>query len=477
MAGNQYISLLELTGEIQSVVSSSFKNKSYWVLADISDHKYYSQKGYHYFSLVEKNPNNHSVIAKMQAAAWGDGARSIQVFQNITGQSFKNDIRVLVNVSVTYSPSYGLQLILNSIDTSFTIGQLEQQRQATLQRLLDECSDFIWKSGNQYITRNSQLQLKPVIQKIAVVSSMNSAGFKDFQDTLEMNKHKYLISIDTYFTMVQGEANADALFNTLLNVYNSGIIYDAVIIIRGGGSQTDLLIFDQFNVAKIIAKFPIPIIAGIGHQVNETIADLMAHTSVKTPSIAAEFIISHNRQFEEDVLNLQKSIIIKSQQLFNSKQQRLVRLNSLLINKTKDLLQDNKDDLTTIKQGIINSAKSMLYESRVQINNTTSQLFTIPKMMIGNERNNLANEIKNLESYSRKFFVNKRGYIGHYSSVCKLMDPENLLKKGFALLYKNDRIVVDGQEIVSDDKVTIRLHNSEIQAIVTSNKIKNGNES
>ena len=476
MPVDNYISLSELTGQIKAVLNNSFYNKTFWVLADVVDHSHYGQKNYHFFNLVEKDRDNNSFIAKVATKAWGAGSLSIESFERITGQKFKSGISVMVNVSVTYTEAFGLQLNLNDVDTNFTVGQLEQQRQNTIHRLLTECSGFIQKVGDRFITANNKLSLNLVIQNIAVVTSKNAAGYNDFTDTIENNKYGYGVKIDPYFTMVQGEGNADALYQRLLDVYNSKIDYDAVVIIRGGGSQTDFLIFDQFNMAKIVAKFPIPIISGIGHQINETIVDLMAHTSVKTPSIAAEFIISHNKQFEENLLNLQKSIIIKTQQLFNLRQRELSQVSSTLINSTRHLLQSNKDGLTQSNQIAINTSKTILFERRAALNELSGRLLSKPKIVIGNKLNDLSNLVQNLKSFNKKYITNQRGYIGHYESMCRLMSPVNILKKGFAIIYQDDKIITDGKKLKSSNTIKIRLSESEITTTVTSNKNVNGNE-
>ncbi len=471
-----YISLSQLSSQIKAVLTNSFFNKTFWVLADVVDHKFYAQKGYHYFCLVEKDKQSHSVISKIQTVAWGAGASSIDSFERITGQKLRNDINVLVNVSVSYHPTYGLQLILNDIDTTFTIGQLELQRQQTLQRLLAECSEFIQKVGDRFVTSNSKLCLNIVLQKIAVVSSKSAAGYKDFIDTIETNKQGYKIAIDPYFTMVQGEGNVDALYQRLLDVFHSKIEYDAVVIIRGGGSQLDFLIFDQFKMAKIVAKFPIPIISGIGHHMNETIVDLMAHTSVKTPSIAAEFIIAHNKSFEEEILNMQKAIIIKSQQLLRYRQQSLSQVVADLSNSTRDILLSNREGLNNAYQLTINKSQSIIFDGRASLNELSGRILSRPRILVANKLNDLHNLLQNLTSYSKRYIINQRGYIGYYASVCKMMSPDNLLRKGFAILYLNNEIVVDAKGIKPSDKIKIKLSNADILATVTSNKETNGTE-
>ncbi len=471
-----HISLSQLTGQIKDVLHKAFNNKSFWVLADVVDHKFYQQKGHHYFSLVEKNPTSNAIVAKISAVAWSLGAGSIESFERVTGQKFRNDISVLVNVSVDYNEQYGLKLTLNDIDTTYTIGKLEEQRQRTIQRLLIECAAFIQKVGDTFVTRNKQLKLPLVIQNIAVVTSNNSAGYKDFTDTLSKNKEQYIVNIDPYYTTVQGEANADALFQRLLDVYKANKPYDAVVIIRGGGSQTDLLIFDQFDIARAVAKFPIPIISGIGHQINETIVDLMAHTPVKTPSIAAEFIINHNRQFETSLINFQKTILIKSQQIIKSRQDNLTLLRSSVIHYTREMLTFQKDELTEAYQVVVNQSKEILLARKSMVLDLSGRILARPRLLVGNKMNDLTNLVQNLRSFSRKYFVSNRNYLNHYVSVTRLMSPMNILKKGFAIVYQNEKIVVDGKNIKPTNQIKVRLIDSEIKATVNLNTPKDGSK-
>ena len=276
----------------------------------------------HFFDLVEKDPNANHIIAKISGKAFGIGTVRITHFEMTTGQKFTNNINLMLQVEVDYHNAYGLSLILTNIDTNFTIGRLQQQRDLTLQKLVNENS-FITKVNDQYQTTNKKLSLNLVIQHIALISSTSSAGAEDFKHSLENNPFNYKFQIDEYFAMVQGNNNHQQFFERIIDVYKSGIKYDAVVITRGGGAQTDFLLFDNYRIAKAVAKFPIPIITGIGHQKNTTIVDLMAHTQTKTPTQAAEFIIEHNQTFEKNLSNFQKNIIIKSQQRFNKSTQNL----------------------------------------------------------------------------------------------------------------------------------------------------------
>jgi exodeoxyribonuclease VII large subunit len=268
---------------------------------------------FHSFELIEKVPGTDNLLARFLGRAWGDGAQHIALFESRTGQKFGNNIQVLVRVKVNFHATYGLQLQLTDLDHTFTLGVLEQQRQQTLKKLCRENPQLIKKDGEDYWTKNKSLQLPGVIQKIAVITGKTSAGWQDFHHSLETNLYSYKFSITSYFTDVQGKDKALAMQNALVDIFQSSTQYDLVVIIRGGGAQPDLLLFDHYLVGRAIARFPVPVFTGIGHQKNITIADMMAHTSLKTPTKVADAIINHNRQFEDQLVTIQKTILIKAQ--------------------------------------------------------------------------------------------------------------------------------------------------------------------
>ncbi len=446
--------LSQLTTTVAATVNKAFAQLTYWVIADVTSHTFKTDSDYHYFDLVEKDPNSNRLIAKISAKAWGAGADSIANFELITGQRFTNNIQVLVNVSVQYHAVYGLQLNLNDIDVHFTLGVLEQQRLATLEKLLLENPGFIEKSGDTYITHNKRLPLPRVVQHIAVVSSKTSAGWQDFRHTLENNPNRYLFSIDDYFTVVQGEANVQQLVDRLVDVFRSGKSYDAVVIIRGGGSQTDFLIFDHYLVGKAIAKFPIPVITGIGHQKNETIADLMAHLATKTPTKAAEFIINHNRLFEEALVAFQKNIVIRSQQRFSGSFQLLGQLQAV----------------------VANQSKSILYHRSIGLMSAASSLSTKPKSIIYNKLNDLQQVASNIRVFKAIYLKNRQGYLGHLTTMIRVLSPDNILNRGYAIVKVDQRITGDPDRLVVGQDIEIVLRSTRIGATVKSKENYHGKD-
>ncbi|MEJ5961964.1 exodeoxyribonuclease VII large subunit [Pedobacter immunditicola] len=448
MTSISVLKLSDLARQIRLAIDGVFGNRSFWVIADISNYTYKGETNQHYFDLIEKDKASSGVVAKISGRAWGTAAVHISNFEKATGQKFKNNINVLVQVSVQYHQAFGLQLNLIDIDTNFTLGQFEQQRNLTLAKLVAENPSFIRLSEGRYITRNSELRFKKAIQYIAVISSVTSAGYQDFEHTILNNPFKYAFKLDLYLAKVQGDENAKPFLDKLIDVFNSKKDYDAIVIIRGGGAQSDFLLFDNYELSRAIAKFPIPVITGIGHQKNETIVDLMAHTATKTPTKAAELIIAHNRNFEENLSRIQKAMIIKSQQLFASYVRELNDLKTHLLKDVLRLLNDNHRNILTLS-GIITNK---------------------PGMWLSNEHKNISNLLGNIKTFNSIFIAHEKVNLHHYLSIVNLMSPQNILNKGFAILKLDGKIISNTAALLPGKELIIQLSTAEINTVVKSIK-------
>ena len=476
MSELSHIKLSDLTRQIEEVINQSFGDRTFWIVAEISGHKFYPDKDRHYFDLVEKIENSSAEAAKVKGHSWTQGSQRISVFEKETGEKFSDGLKVLINVRVNYHIAYGLSLTLRDIDQGFTLGDLERKRRETLIRLVKDNFEFIQLVGETYITRNKQLKLNAVIQKIALIGSPKSEGYTDFVHTITSNQFNYRFSINNYYSSVQGSGAEQELVNTLIQVFSDQKKeqYDCVVIIRGGGSKTDFLVFDTYSLARIAAKFPIPIITGIGHHKDTSIVDLMIHTQTKTPTKAAEFIVAQNRTFEEKVLVFQKSIIIKIQQLLSGRNKQINAFNTSIINKSKHLLSVNKDFLVTVNQRTINKSRQLLIQQQRSLLNFYHKLTSNPTIIVGNKNRDLANLILNIRSFSSKYLSNQKGYLGHFASVVRLMSPNNILKKGFAIVSQNDKIVTNPDQIVIGSELIVTMRETDIGSTVKSKSKNNG---
>jgi exodeoxyribonuclease VII large subunit len=462
LENKSYIPLSELAGLVRQAIDRAFSGQRYWVIADIANHT--QNKGRHYFDLVEKDPAGTAIIAKLATRIWSDGAEIIAAFEEATGQPFTAGLKLLVQVSVFYHAVHGLQLNLLAIDPNFTLGALERERQATLLRLVSHNAGFIRLEEGAYVTLNQKLRLPKVIQHIAVISSTVSAGLEDFQHTLDHNAHGFDFRVDPYYAYVQGELNAQSVVDQLIRIYHSGIAYDAVVLIRGGGSQTDLLIFEQYALGRAIARFPIPVITGIGHQKNETIADLMAHTAVKTPTKAAELIVARNKAFQDELLSLEKSIIIRSQQLLASHRQKLSQSGFALAGSATRFITLHREILVQQGNTLQTRAERTLYRQNGAVVQAAGTLGNRSARLVAVHQHRLERSAESLQENSVNLLKDHQQRLVHYEVQLRLLSPRYLLKKGFALLKKDGRVLKNGEGLIPGNEIEIVLADQEITA-------------
>jgi exodeoxyribonuclease VII large subunit len=470
-----YIKLSELTLKVKEVVQAHFGELTFWIVAEVSGHKFYPNPERHYLEFLEKDDHNNQPIAKVKGIAWSSGAANINKFEEITGQKFINGIQILTKVKVEFNAAHGFQLILLEINQDFTIGKIEQQKRDTLAKLLLENQDKIVKVGDELITYNKKLPFAPVLQRIAVIGSPNSEGFSDFSHTMQSNIFGYRFVLDIYQSSVQGEGADLELKSRLVNIYQSQINYDAVVIIRGGGSKSDLLTFDSYQLAQTVARFPIPIITGLGHHNDVSIVDMVAHTATKTPTKAAEFIISHNRVFEERILLLQQGIVIKSQQLLAITLKRISEINFTILNKSRQILAFHKEENYLLHQLITHKTKDIIYSKQRLLLSLFTQLSSKPSIIIGSKVGDLNNLQSNLKINASKLLLNQKSYLNHHASVVRIMSPENILKKGFAIISVKGKIVANANEIQAGDELSVMLEKQEIITQVKQIKNTDGN--
>jgi exodeoxyribonuclease VII large subunit len=468
-ADNTPITLSELAGLVREVVDQTLGRQSLWVIADVANHN--QKNGRHYFDLIEKDAAGMAIIAKLPTRAWAEGAQKISAFGTVTGQAFTNGLKVLSLVSISYNPVYGLQLTLLDVDPNFTLGVLEKQRKDTLCRLVAENPQHIRLQDGYYVTFNQELTLPKVIQRIAVISSNVSAGLEDFQHTLDHNGFGYRFKSDIYYSYVQGETNAQSIVDQFIAIYKSEIPYDAVVLIRGGGSQTDLLIFEQYGIARAIARFPIPVLTGIGHQKNETIADLMAYTALKTPTKVAEYLVAHNRAFADQLLSLEKSILIKTQQL-------LARHHHLLSARKFEIgmicetsLNQHRRRLQEKSQGIMRLGQSLLMAQQHRLRLLSSGITSRAQLALYGHQRDLKQQRIDIIQRANDYLEDQGTRLARFQSELQLISPERLLNRGFALIKKGGKIISRGDQLTQGNEIAIILADREVKATV--NEIRN----
>ena len=283
-------SLSELCAEIQEVVENDLLER-YWVRAEIAS---LSARGHCYMELVEKAENN-TLAAKVRATCWNNVYSLLSAyFIQETGQALRVGMQVLVEVSVDFHPVYGLSLNIWNIDPTYTQGDLAKQRQATIRRLTEDGVMELQQS----------LEIPTLVRKVAVISAADAAGYGDFCDQLKNNRFGFRFELSLFAATMQGDHAPRSIIQALGKIASEEEKWDIVVIIRGGGATTDLGCFDDYELASHCAQFPLPILSGIGHTRDMSIVDMVTHTSVKTPTAAAEWLIERVAEQVERVNQL-----------------------------------------------------------------------------------------------------------------------------------------------------------------------------
>ena len=400
-------SLFELNEYIRRVIALNFADPI-WIVAEIGQLS--SSRGQYYISLVEKDEKSNAIIAQSEAVIW---YKSVLFLRKKLGGIYESLLQqgtqVKVKVKIDHHERYGLKLVIEDIDPKYTIGQLELQRQAIL--------DKLDKKG--LIGLNEQIPLPRVLQKIAIISSETAAGYKDFIAQIEQNAYWYDFDMTLYNTAVQGHRVRAEVSRALTEIKEEGI-YDCVVIIRGGGSKMDLAAFDDYEIGVAIAESDIPIITGIGHQIDNTVVDIVAHTSVKTPTAAADFLIEHNSEFEANLLALEEHIQQLAYASIQGRSQDLEKIHAMILSQSKLSLLDKQHQLDNLLAGLMDSSKHKLMAA-----------------------NNL---------------------LDNYVQQCNLLDPKHILKRGFAAVRQSGKYIQSKETIDFKSDIEIEMSDGTIKA-------------
>lgn len=431
----QAISLLELNQIIRDSLENNL-SPSYWVIAEIGELKL-AAAGHAYLELVEKNGNQ--VKAKIRANIWQYSFRTIAGrFQAMTGKELRAGMKVLALATVTFHELYGISLTIKDIDPNYTLGERARIRQEIIDRLRHE----------GMMDLNKRFELPSVPQRVAVISSQTAAGYGDFVQQLQSNRYGYQVHFKLYQATLQGSEAAKTMIGALEQIEDDAQEkgYDMVIIIRGGGAQMDLDCFDDYDLALAIAKFPIPILTGIGHERDETIADLVAHTKVKTPTAAAEFILSGFLGFEEELLTLLKQIEKQVSQKLLWQDRNLRDYTSKLKNISSQKINWEKQSFAAKENQIQNLAFNKVKMQRFQLEKQSEILQKDFKVKIQKENQNLESlekAIKNLDPVS----IFQKGY--SRSEIDGKPIHLAIIKEGMEMITitKNKKIKSEIQEI------------------------------
>ncbi len=401
-------SLFEVNEYIRRILALNLP-EAVWIKCEIAQCN--ESRGHHYLSLVQKE--GEDIIARSEAVIWNRTYRKIRrsVGLSIRGL-LQAGMEVKIKAKIDFNEKYGFKLLIEEIDPAHTLGQLELQKRATLQKLQEK----------ELLGKNARLGLPVVLQRLAIISSENAAGLQDFLNQITSNSYGYYYDLKLFPAAMQGLQVVPDILKQVRKIKRSIIPYDAVVIIRGGGSRLDLTAFDQYELCEAMADFPLPVLTGIGHETDESLLDKVVHTPLKTPTAVAEFIINRNLNFESEIMQLGLLLQRQAGQLLQLQQLQLQQLEKQLQFDASRLLQQQQQQIDSFEQQIPQWSRFQVKSAQQQLQEWKNQL--------------------------------------HIFSI------EHTLQRGFSISLKEGKPIRSIDEVQSGDQIQIRLSDGDIQAEV-----------
>ncbi|WP_368348321.1 exodeoxyribonuclease VII large subunit [Parabacteroides goldsteinii] len=428
------LSLLELNNLVRGAVSEAFPGTC-WVRAEMSDVRTNASSGHCYLEFIEKNPITGQLVARARGSIWAKTFRMLKpYFEMETGQMFASGLKVLVKVSVEFHELYGYSLTVLDIDPAYTLGDMLRKRMEIIRQLKEE----------GVFTLNKELPFPVLPKRIAVITSPTAAGYEDFLNQLANNKAGYPFYPKLFPALMQGERTEESVIAALDRIYHHIDCFDVVVIIRGGGSTSDLNSFDSYLLAANCAQFPLPVITGIGHERDDTILDMVAHTRMKTPTAVAEFLIGRMDAAAEELEDLQQEVS---------------ELVSTILLKQKNFLQLLGARLPVIVTNRIERNRSFLQMAGNKLPASASA-------MLLRRRSTLESLQMQLQNRAALRLAEGTRFIQLTEQFIKMASPDYVLKRGYSLSLKDGKIIKHATDLNPGDELVTRFADGDVKSIV-----------
>lgn len=405
MSSRKTITLSQLQRQVKQTLTEQFA-LPVWVSAEISELKV-NYAGHCYLELIEKGEDDAIPKAQARATIWRNRYPHLSsYFEAETGQPLTAGIRILAQVLVSYHELYGFSLQINDIDPAFTLGEIERQKNATIRRLQEE---GVWEM-------NRSVELPAVVQRLAIISSAKAAGFQDF--TNELKKSRYAFHTTLFEAVMQGLSAEESIIDALGRVADRMEQFDAVVIVRGGGSQSDLSCFNAYRLSNHVAQFPLPVLTGIGHDKDQSVVDMVAASPHKTPTAVAAWLV-----------------------------ERMADLEGWLEGAATQLHE------TTLRH---------LREAALGLERMSGELHRTTKETLLTEQLKLNHHALQLPDRVADFLARQRMRLEQAEKLTESRSPRHILQLGFAIVRSEGRVLKTTSEVAEATSIEIELNDGTI---------------
>ncbi len=450
---NDRLTLTELQLLIRDSIYLSMPG-FYWVVAEIAEIRD-NYTGHCYMELIEKHADEQNVRARIKAVIWNSRNAFVRsYFENITGETLKPGIKILVKARVEYHEIYGLSLIVTDIDPSFTLGEMALKRLQILKRLEDE----------GVLNMNKDLNFPLVPQRVAIISSRNAAGYTDFMKHLTGNIRGYKFYTWLAEATMQGNDTEAGIIAAFERIASNISLFDAVVIIRGGGSQTDLSWFDNYNIAYYITQFPIPVLTGIGHEKDSTVADMVANKSLKTPTAVADYLVECMTAAETLLSELSSEITVKGTTLLQENREKIDSFRIKLIPLARFMISEIREELSETIIDMINTGKGYILKAGLIPSDLKSRLGPAARSLMYRNESAVTEKKNQLLRSSSGFLTNLNQRVLISCSSLKILDPVNVLKRGFTITFRKGQIIKSVKQVNEGEIIDTLFYDGSVKS-------------
>ena len=451
----QVFTLKQVVSSIRKTIEERYM-QLYWVKAEI--HKFNRFPSGHAFPEIVQREND-KIVAQITGTIWKQNFERInQQFIQVVKEPLKEGCNLLLQVKITFTELYGLSLQIVDIDPSYSLGEVQKQREETLKKLQRE----------GILNQNQSLPFPLLPKRIAIISADSSKGLSDFMDVLTNNEKGYCFSTFLFNAYVQGDQAVDSIIQILEKIKRVKHHFDIVVLVRGGGAEVGMTCYNHFDLCKAIATFPLPVLTGIGHSTNLNVAELIAFRNAITPTKLAEFLVQTFREFDQEIKDSQKFIIQKSVDvIFNSNQQ--LNATTIIFNQAvKHSISYSNQELNEKINRMRYAVSKELTKNEVEITQTRIKLSHYSQVILTSPKLKLDQWNEKISISSSGFLLSTRRLLDETEKHVHLLDPIHVLNRGFSITYKNGEVLKNPEKLEEGDEIETQFAHGKVRSIIAT---------
>lgn len=431
---DEFYKVSEINKFIKDVVNAGFP-QNVWVCGEIQGYNRNKDRTHVFFELVEKHPESKEIVARIGLVIFAGKKSFIQSILKKSENAFdlKDDIEVKFACKVDfYMPHGAVRLVVETIDPVYTLGKLAQERLKLIALLKEK----------GVLDQNKKLELSLVPLRLGLITAADSAAYNDFID--ELKRSGFAFQVILRDCVMQGKKTEGDVSQAIKEL-NRLKTLDAIVVTRGGGSIADLACFDSQMIAETIAQSQLPVLSGIGHEINTTVTDLAAHTFEKTPTAIAQFLVGRVQQYLDVLSDYQTQILNQAQEKIAGEKEKLRRSAVVLQTSTRQFVKKHNERLIRMRELIRRE----------------------PAMLLKDQRRHVADVKKNFMRAVNQRLLNDKQKLAGFEKLVDILHPGNTIKRGFSITrHKNGKIVRGLKDVQSKEELLTEVSDGIIKSRV-----------